>query len=130
MSDFIKRCDDYDDVEYVVLTKHAAFTAHWKDSHTEKIGPSNIALPLEGYRAIVGQALAFYENYDEREAFEKQCKAEDPDCDLSKLRYALLRKMIRGLDIPINSVHEAEQLFLNNNCDRAALQKNCSPRTL
>ena len=99
MSDFIKRCDDYDDYSFVVLTGKAAFGVAWKDwarsGRREEIGPSTIEMPrwAESFREIVGQALAFYMDYKEKKVFEAKCKEQDPNFDLSKLRRQLLRKV-------------------------------------
>lgn len=101
MSDFIKRCDDYDDYSYIVLTGKTAFGVDWKDRGRsgcfEKIGPSNIGMPrwAEPFREIVGQALAFYEDLDEERAFEKKLKADDPQFYLSKLKYQVRHEALR-----------------------------------
>lgn len=101
MSDSIKRCDDYDDYSYIVLTGKTAFGVDWKDRGRsgcfEKIGPSNIVMPrwAEPFREIVGQALAFYEDLDEERAFEKKLKADDPQFNIDKLYYQVRHEALR-----------------------------------
>ena len=97
MPDGIKRCDDYDDHDFVILTGKTAFGAGWKDRHSsgQEIGPSTIEMPrwAEPFREIVGQALAVYMDYKEKRLFEAKCKEQDSDFDLSKLRRQLLREL-------------------------------------
>ena len=101
MPDGIKRCDDYDDYSYIVLTGKTAVGVDWKDRGRsgcfEKIGPSNIVMPrwAEPFREIVGQALAFYEDLDEERAFEKKLKADDPQFNIDKLYYQVRHEALR-----------------------------------
>ena len=49
----------------------------------------------EPFREIVGQALAFYEDLDEKRAFEEKLKADDPQFNIDKLYYQVRHEALR-----------------------------------
>lgn len=84
LSDFIKRCDDYDDYSYVVLTKFGRYKVNCirKGFHNIQIISGNV--PFLSQNDIIN-AIRFYDDCDELRKFENSIKKQLYGKSLSKV---------------------------------------------
>lgn len=129
VSQGIKRCDDnVDDYTFVVLTDKSVFKAYCQMNI--EIIPSTISVSkgFEQYIETVRQAIAFYENYKEKKAFENQLKSSNSEFRLYNLNKQLMDQILDSIkeSVPIHSIQDAKELFLKVNCNGKCLRKNNS----
>ncbi|MGN0606811.1 MAG: hypothetical protein ACI4JM_09845 [Oscillospiraceae bacterium] len=84
LSDFIKRCDDYDDYRYVILTKPMSFEISCIQYHSKDIQIVSNIIPFIPKDDIF-KAIKFYQDYKELDKFETSVKEQLYGKSLSKV---------------------------------------------
>lgn len=133
VSQSVKRCDDnLDDYEFVVLTDQSNFKALCQMNN--EIIPSSIRVTqgFEQYLEVVSQAIAFYKNYKEKDAFENQLKIINPEFKLYTLQRQFIDEIIDDIKISasIKSIQDAKELFLDVKCNGKAVRIHYSIQTV